>query len=249
MRKLALLALGVSCLVAAEAPPFDWRGSIPGGRTLDVRGVNGNIRTVLAPGSEVEVNAIRTARRSDPNQVRVEVENKGGDVVICVIYPNESNSGCDRGQNTKNNDTRVDFTIRLPKDVRLAARTVNGNVLAEKLHSPITAKTVNGRIELNTTQSASAESVNGSINATMGTLASEARFSSVNGSIDLSLPPTAGANLNASVVNGDITPDFPITLSGKISKRELNGRLGNGGPELVVKTVNGSIHIRQNKLI
>ena len=63
------------------------------------------------------------------------------------------------------------------------------------------------------------------------------------------MPPTANANIAASVVNGSIRPDFPLTVTGVLSDKKINGKLNNGGPELSLKTVNGSIHLRRAGLI
>jgi hypothetical protein len=60
------------------------------------------------------------------------------------------------------------------------------------------------------------------------------------------LPQVANADVQASVVNGSIRPDFPLTLTGTFSGKKINGRLNNGGPPLSLKTVNGSIHIRRS---
>ncbi len=132
LRTLALCALSMSALHAAEAKPFHWRGTIAAGKSLEVRGVNGNITVDASSGSSAEVDGVITARRSDPSQVRVEVEQRGGNVLLCVIYPS-SPGGCDARQSTKENDTQVNFTVKLPKDVQLVARTVNGNVNTTKL--------------------------------------------------------------------------------------------------------------------
>jgi len=44
-------------------------------------------------------------------------------------------------------------------------------------------------------------------------------------------------------VNGDISSDFPITVTGQVSRRHLTGTIGNGGPELTLSTVNGGINL------
>ena len=55
------------------------------------------------------------------------------------------------------------------------------------------------------------------------------------------------ANIEMRTVNGSITSeDFPITVQGRIDRRRLEGKIGKGGPELSVSTVNGSIRLRKN---
>ncbi|HET7442101.1 MAG TPA: hypothetical protein VFJ47_12425 [Terriglobales bacterium] len=56
-------------------------------------------------------------------------------------------------------------------------------------------------------------------------------------------------NMNADVkfrsVNGRLDSDFPLTVSGMLGGRKLDGRVGNGGRELVVQTVNGNAELRR----
>ena len=72
-----------------------------------------------------------------------------------------------------------------------------------------------------------------------------AEFSSVNGTVSLELPTKASADVHASTVNGRIKTDFPLEVTGRFAGRHANGRIGNGGPELKISTVNGSINLRQ----
>jgi DUF4097 and DUF4098 domain-containing protein YvlB len=70
-----------------------------------------------------------------------------------------------------------------------------------------------------------------------------ASFKTVNGEIELSLPSVVDANLHAETLNGSISSDFPITVTGQMSRRRLDGTIGNGGRELRLSTVNGSIKL------
>jgi DUF4097 and DUF4098 domain-containing protein YvlB len=71
----------------------------------------------------------------------------------------------------------------------------------------------------------------------------DAEFATVNGSIVLALPAGTGADVDARTVNGDIQTDFPLEVSGRLSKRKLSGRIGGGGRRLSLETVNGSIEL------
>ena len=72
---------------------------------------------------------------------------------------------------------------------------------------------------------------------------SGASFKTVNGGITLTLPGVFDADLHAETLNGSITSDFPVTMTGEVSRRRLQGRIGSGGRELDLKTVNGSIKL------
>ncbi len=74
MRTLAYLAFaaGLPCAAFAQSD-FNWSGSLSPGQTLEIKGVNGSIHAELAAGVLIEVSARKTAKRSDPNSVRIDV--------------------------------------------------------------------------------------------------------------------------------------------------------------------------------
>jgi DUF4097 and DUF4098 domain-containing protein YvlB len=61
----------------------------------------------------------------------------------------------------------------------------------------------------------------------------------------MTLPEGLNADVKASTVNGDIQTDFPLTVTGKISRRKLEGTIGSGGRTLELSTVNGGIELRK----
>jgi DUF4097 and DUF4098 domain-containing protein YvlB len=197
----------------------------------------------------VDVKATKSARRSDPDEVTIEVIEHDGGVTICAKYPGEGNS-CgpgDQGQmNTHHNDVRVDFEVQVPAGVKLVAHTVNGGIQAEGLQGPVEAETVNGNVRVTTSGFASAQTVNGSIVASLGsaTWPESVEFNTVNGEIRLTLPAKLDAELRAQTVNGSIDTDFPVTVQGKFNRRHLHGTIGKGGRRLDLETVNGSITLQ-----
>ena len=73
------------------------------------------------------------------------------------------------------------------------------------------------------------------------TAISNLSFSTVNGSISLDLPDDVDADLDARWVNGRLETDLPLELIRRVSGRSARRVLGDGGPELNLRTVNGSI--------
>jgi len=235
----------------AGAQDFQWRGHLNTGQTIEIKGINGDVRATASGSGDVEVTAVRTARRSNPADVRIEVVPHAGGVTICAVYPTvpgrEANT-CDSGgrgkSNTQNNDTSVHFEVRVPYGVGFIGRTVNGELSGEGLQGDAEAYTVNGSVKLYTTGLSVANTVNGSVNVTMGRAdwPNGASFKTVNGEITLSLPSVVDANLHAETLNGTISSDFPITAN-QVSRRRLDGTIGNGGRDLRLSTVNGSIRL------
>jgi DUF4097 and DUF4098 domain-containing protein YvlB len=142
----------------------------------------------------------------------------------------------------------VHFRVHVPAGVNLVARTVNGDVSVERLTGDVRASTVNGGVEVSTNGLAEASTVNGSIEARVGRAdwRGAIDFSTVNGSITVTLPEGLDAEVTASTVNGHLQSDFPLRVEGRFSPRRLTGTIGDGGRQLKLKTVNGSIELRRS---
>ena len=234
---------------------FEWSGRVDRGKTIEIIGVNGPIRATAASGDQALVTATkREGRRGDPDDVRIEVVEHGDGVTICAVYPSRDRDEPNecrphgRGRNSvRNNDTKVEFTVRVPAGVDFVGRTVNGDVEADGLSGAVKAVTVNGDVEVSTSGVAEGRTVNGSIYAVLGSAdwRGDLEFSTVNGTITVELPSGVGADVLASTVNGSIKTDFPLTVRGRWGPREMRGTIGGGGPELRLSTVNGSIRLRE----
>ena len=241
-------------VVRRSADDFQWHGALRQGATLEVKGVNGDVVATVASGPEAAVTAQRTGRRSDPGEVRLEVVEHAGGVTICAVYPsrdaarpNECRPGTEGRMSVQNNDVTVRFAVQVPAGIRFAGRTVNGEVEARGLQGPVTLATVNGSTTFSTSSYGEASTVNGSIRGAMGASGwnDALSFRTVNGSITLELPPDLSADVRASTVNGEISTDFPLSVTGRVSRRHVAGTIGAGGRRLDLDTVNGSVRLRR----
>lgn len=254
MRKVLSFLLALP-LVAAAAD-YEWRGGLGAGKRVEIKGVNGSVTAELAPGGQVEVVAKKSARRSDPNSVEIRMVESADGLTFCAVYPSEDWFGrqntCEAGKGGRNsvrdNDVKVDFFVKIPAGVRFHGHNVNGDVTALGMRSDLDLATVNGRVRGSTTGTAAASTVNGGIEVEMGQVSWNGmrNFSTVNGSIELTLPSSTSTEVRATTVNGSISSDFPLTVEGKFMGRQINGRIGNGGREMNLKTVNGSIRLRRS---
>ena len=234
---------------AQQGDEWSWHGTVAQGKTLVIKGVSGSIEAEPATGNEVTVTATKRGRDSDPGEVKIEVVQDGGNVIICAVYPGRHNrcgAGDDYEMNTRNNDVEVRFHAQVPAGVGFTADNVNGGVEVDNLAGPVHAGTVNGSVRLETSAGdAAGKTVNGSVTAVVsGSGTGDLRFETVNGGITLSVPRGLNADLEAETVNGSIDTDFPITVSGHLDRRHLEGRIGQGGRRVHVETVNGSIRLR-----
>jgi hypothetical protein len=251
---LAAVALAGGARHQQRGDDFEWRGSIAAGKTNELVGVNGSIDGSGSSGSEVLVTATKTGRKSDPREVEIRVVEHADGVTICAVYPssrrdeeNECKPGGRGRSNTRNNDVRVNWTVRVPRGVLFAGRTVNGDVVARGLTAAAEAYTVNGDVTLETTSWAQASTVNGSIEARIGATLwdGDAEFDTVNGRITVDLPREASFEVHASTVNGSMSTDFPLTVRGKWGPKRMSGTVGEGGRTLSLSTVNGDMALRR----
>jgi hypothetical protein len=247
--------MGLAWFIAAPAlaqTDFEWTGQLAPGQSIEIIGVNGSIHAAAARGGNVVVTAVKTAGRSSASEVRFETVPHAGGVTVCAIYPspagaaaNECRPGGRGRNNTKDNDTRVDFTVQVPAGIGLLARTVNGSIDAEGLQGDADGTTVNGSVDISTTGSARATTVNGSINASMDRAVwpNGAKFTTVNGGVTVRLPAVLNADVRLSTVTGGIQSDFPLNIATDPGPKHAEGVLGGGGQRLDVTTVNGSISL------
>ena len=248
-------ALLLSAFAMATAQDFNWHGRIAAGKRLEVKGVSGDVRAVLANGAEAVVNARKHARRSDPDDVEIKVVESAEGITICAVYPTppraRQENTCEPGDrwhsSTDNNDVTVDFEVQVPAGVEFNGQTVNGEMSAEGLKGDVRASTVNGSVRVTTTGVAEASTVNGSVYAQLGRAdwTNDLEFSTVNGGITLILPGQLDTEIRANTVNGDIETDWPLMISGRFSQRRLRGTIGAGGRALSLSTVNGEIRLKK----
>lgn len=247
---LALLLTLLAATPALAQDTWNWRKAVAAGKAIEIKGINGDVSATAASGSEVEVVARKSGERNDPADVKIEVVEHANGVTICAIYPQRGNEclpGARGRSENRNNDVEVDFEVRVPRGVLFTGRTVNGSVRATGMTADVDASTVNGSVRVSTTGLAQASSVNGSLTVRMGRTNwnDVLEFKTVNGAITVEMPDNLSTEVQASTVNGSLSSDWPMTVRGKWGPRRMNGRIGNGGRELALESVNGDIELRR----
>src|SRR5690348_5889939 len=176
IRAIVLLAVAFGALAPLARPSdFNWHGSLAPGQSIEIKGINGDVRAERTTGSEVTVDAIKSGRHSDPNSVSIQVVPHADGVTVCAVYPsnnwgrpNECQPGSGGRMNVNNNDVKVEFTVHVPAGIHVIGHTVNGEIEATSLAGDVQAHTVNGKVRISTTGWAEAKTVNGSIHARLG---------------------------------------------------------------------------------
>jgi hypothetical protein len=233
---------------------FDWSGTIPEGSWLRIMNLNGSIAVEPASGGTAEVHGEKKWREGDPSRVRFVVTKDGDNVTVCALW--HEDDSCDEDgyhshghHGNDHNDVSVKFTVRLPKGVRVQTSSVNGSLDIAGATAEVVAHTVNGRIDAASTSGpVDAETVNGSIHVRMDAIPSNTEsleYSTVNGSVTLEVPSSFSGELEMETVNGSLESDFPVTMQGRFNPRHLRAKIGDGGPTIHLRTVNGSVNLRK----
>jgi hypothetical protein len=243
-----LLAITVAAPAAAQDDTWRWRKAVPAGQTLEIRNVMGDIVATAATGREVEIVARKSARRGDADDVRIVVEEHTDGVTVCALYDDRSSCDSDRrrGHSNGENDTQVDFEVRVPRGVKFNGKNVSGDVEVTGLDARVSAGSVSGDVEVSTSDIASASSVSGSVRVRMGRSdwSGKLGFSSVSGNIDVEFGGELNADVEMSTVSGDLDSDWPLSVT-TTGRRNLRGRIGSGGRQLSFSTVSGNVEIRK----
>lgn len=234
---------------------FHWHGTIAPGSVVEIVGRNGDVRAESNNSGEIDLVAQKYGPAALQHEVEIEVREHSQGVTISAVYREDDAPDRFSWEWVKyclrrlgRSDVRVDFVVGVPPGVRFVCRSANGGIKALLNGNDIEVQTVNGGIKIDTNGYAQAQSVNGSIEATFGSLnwPGPLLFQTSNGNITLNAPAGMNARLSAKTNRGKITSEFPLTAATEPkSGRQMAGLIGSGGDELTLKTVNGSVSLRR----
>ncbi len=214
------------------------RVPLASGGTFTLSNVNGSVQVEGWEGNAVEIRATRTAARSprDLNRVRVLVDSAPNALNVRTEYP--------EGDGV---EVTVDYRIRVPyRSVLSRVETVNGSIRVSGMESTGTLRSVNGNVEVvDSAGRFNARTTNGNVRVELRELSEgkPVEIVALNGSVVLALPADADAELDVRSLNGDFASDLPLLRKNAEGQREFHARLGRGGAEVRVRTVNGGIRV------
>jgi hypothetical protein len=127
----------------------------------------------------------------------------------------------------------------------LSASSGSGDVKLEQTAAgDVEISTGSGDVEIKGVKGgAKVTTGSGSITA-QGDPTGDWRLHSGSGMVTVDFPPQAAFNLVARTSSGNIETTHDISVQGKISPRELQGKVGAGGPLVELSTSSGAIEIR-----
>ena len=238
-----LVVAGILCCsyaVSAGEKVFEQAYPLAPGGKFVLENINGSVMVDGWDKNTVEVRAVKKSDRAavDPDQVRIDVESDNGkSVMVHTRYP-QGETG----------NVAVEYHIYVPNQILLSGiGTVNGSVLVRGVTGSGDLHSVIGDVEvLNSAGRFSAHTTNGDLRMELQALDGIAPMDieTVNGSVKLGLPSNAAADLKATTLNGNISSELSeITASTPGSMHQLEAKLGIGGGEILIRTINGAIHL------
>jgi hypothetical protein len=158
-----------------------------------------------------------------------------------------------------------DIDLQVPARTNLQLSTVNGRfIIVEDVEGDIETNAINGSVTLTDVSGAVvAHATNGKVRVTLKQVAAQKplSFTSLNGTVDVTLPPTVRANLKLRSDRGEVYTDFDVKLQEKSQPvgsdfrsgypmridTAILGTINGGGPECELRTFNGNIYLRKGK--
>jgi hypothetical protein len=126
-------------------------------------------------------------------------------------------------------------------------RTSGGSITIRHAGGEVKAHTSGGSIRVEEALGAiDASTSGGSINANFTVQPrGDSRLSTSGGNVTVSLPANVAVDLDAHTSGGDVVTDLPITTSERQTESTVVGKINGGGPQLVLRSSGGGIHVKK----
>ena len=215
-----------------------------GAHTLEVRAIEGDITVQAYDGADVEMIVDRSVTAENDAEMRaarrdvvLDTGDAAATIHAIVRYPDRQTCGGATGYRSRPGyHVRFDFTIRVPRAVRLQLCTINsGIVRVSGTVGDFDVNNVNGRITLtDVAGSGNAVTVNGAVAASFVSAPQRSStFRTINGDVTITLPDAATAEFHMKTFNGHVFSDSAAKPT----------RAGNGGPDLRLESLNGDVRV------
>jgi len=210
---------------------------------VDVSGINGPVEITTSDTDTAEVHILITARDEEALENHpINVQQSGSNLTI----RGENRNGWRIWRWLKGSeDVHQSVTLKLPRQVELSARGVNGRVSVGALDGAVHIAGVNGKVEIErATGTADVSGVNGAVSLGLTHLGTEApRVSGVNGRVELRFADDVNADLVVRGLNGNVTNDLTNSTLTQEGHSTWRAHIGTGGTLISINGVNGSVRL------
>ena len=176
---------------STETLPLD-----PGGQ-LDLSNIAGDITVTGGSGREVVLEVTKRAGRRNNQSaladVQVDIDARSSRIEVRTRYP----------RNNRRARISVSYDVTVPRDARVALRSVSGDIVLTDVDGEVRVETVSGEVEIQRAdQLATAKSVSGDVQLREISTDGLLEASTVNG--DLEARHVSGRRLSLQTVSGDL---------------------------------------------
>lgn len=226
-----------------------------------VGALNGSIKVTGYDGKEIIVE-VEAEKRNESSSSSGGMRRIGGGGAEVTAREDDNNVVIDAGlshitlvsvkvpMNTSN------LHVSTVNDGNITVSNVNGQVEIDNVNGWIRAEGVSGSVVANT--------VNGDVVVSLKSVnpQSAMAFSTLNGKVDVTFPADLKAKVKLKAEQGDVFSDFDVLVDkghtdvekssgGHMYKINIDdwvyGTINGGGPEIMMKTTNGSVYVKKAK--
>jgi len=181
-------------------------------------------------------------------RVEASAENEGAAANLASRVSIDGSGGQVRAtgpESVDNNNSwwSVSYEIFVPQNTDLTATARNGGINISDVRGQIRFEGRNGGVHLKRLAGdVSGSTVNGGVQAELTGTTWDGRQLEVttrNGGVNVTMPSSYSARIQAESERGGFQSDFPVTVQGNMRPRRLDFNVGAGGPLIHVTTTNG----------
>ena len=236
---------GVSVDVAGGKATEEWSRTytLAKGGALDISNTNGPIVINAGTGPQVEVKATRTAKASSDEAAQALLKETSITETVTPTHVTLETSG--KGFQVGRRSINVEYQVTVPAGLQFTLKTENGGIGLHDADGTFAVSTTNGGIRgTNLSGQVTAHVVNGGIVVDLARVSGPTTLDTVNGGIRVNLPADANVDVEASAVNGGVSSDNTLNLTGvEKSRQHMTGKLNSGGTKITATTVNGGVRL------
>jgi hypothetical protein len=212
---------------------------------VELENINGAVHISTWDRNEVKVDAVKYADTTERlAEAKIEIESGKDALSIRTKYSDRDHNG---NRSWHDNPASVEYTLVVPRGARLdEIKLINGELDVEGVSGEVHASCINGRLEARALSGRTElATVNGSLDAAFERLDGQSvDLNSVNGSLQLTIPSDANAEIEADTISGGIANDLGLqVIHHRFVGHNLRGEIGNGSTHIKLANVNGKIEI------
>lgn len=212
----------------------------PGAR-VEVLSINGSVNIETSDTKTADIYIERVGASAESlNRRRVDIECNSNTL---RIYGSKGSTSFWARLFSSTPTERV--TLKLPRQIALFAKGINGPVVAGDVEGSLEVRGVNGRVQVGSANGAAdLAGINGNVVLALQQLNLDAvSLSGINGNIELRLSSGVNGYLDVKGINGRLVADSPSMKIEEGKRGRYWAQIGSGGNSITAKGINGNIRV------